>query len=163
MMRHSTCGGRHETVAEARECEGNRSAGVATYGVNRPARERVTSRVKTSRVTEDGIYINPGNREIYRVVFAVHGSGKLYASKLFILHESTRSPEGKVIVPAKIGYRYEPGAMRIIQATWKMSRAQAKEFGDLYGCCVKCGRPLTDPLSIERGMGDTCYGKMGAK
>lgn len=25
--------------------------------------------------------------------------------------------------------------------------------------CVNCGRKLTDPVSLERGMGSDCYGK----
>lgn len=26
------------------------------------------------------------------------------------------------------------------------------------GCCARCGRQLTDPISIERGLGPKCYG-----
>lgn len=28
------------------------------------------------------------------------------------------------------------------------------------GCCCRCGRKLTDPVSIQRGIGPECFGKM---
>ncbi|MCK9471672.1 MAG: DUF6011 domain-containing protein [Bacilli bacterium] len=27
--------------------------------------------------------------------------------------------------------------------------------------CLRCGRKLSDPVSIARGYGSTCYGKLG--
>lgn len=37
----------------------------------------------------------------------------------------------------------------------------AKRFGDLYGRCMKCSRTLTEPTSIERGIGPICADKLG--
>jgi hypothetical protein len=39
--------------------------------------------------------------------------------------------------------------------------AAAKETGLLTGRCSCCGRELTDPASIEIGIGPICLGKMG--
>lgn len=43
----------------------------------------------------------------------------------------------------------------------RLTPGQAKAFGDLYHFCVCCGKELTVPLSIERGVGPVCWGKMG--
>ena len=36
----------------------------------------------------------------------------------------------------------------------------AKEYGDLYGACLRCDRDLTDELSVQRGIGPICFGNM---
>ena len=41
----------------------------------------------------------------------------------------------------------------------KMSLADAKKFGALYGTCCVCGRTLTDEVSIEAGIGPVCAQK----
>ncbi len=38
----------------------------------------------------------------------------------------------------------------------RMTVEQAKEFGILYGKCVKCGRHLSDAESVERAIGPVC-------
>lgn len=36
----------------------------------------------------------------------------------------------------------------------------AARMGDESGICALCGRELTDPVSIERGIGPVCAGKL---
>lgn len=42
-----------------------------------------------------------------------------------------------------------------------MSLEDAKEFGRETGVCISCGALLTDPVSIEAGIGPTCATKWG--
>lgn len=43
----------------------------------------------------------------------------------------------------------------------RLTSTQAKQFGDLHHFCLCCGRELTVPLSIERGVGPICWEKLG--
>lgn len=61
---------------------------------------------------------------------------------------------------AKVQFQYEQGAIHHIQAEWRMTLEQAKEFGVLYGTCMVCGRTLTDERSIAAGIGPICAGKV---
>jgi hypothetical protein len=35
--------------------------------------------------------------------------------------------------------------------------AQMQMAGRLWGHCCRCGKALTDPVSLERGIGPDCY------
>lgn len=98
------------------------------------------------QVTEDGMYQNPNNGEIYKVQIAKQGSGHLYAKKLTQVGDDW-------------AFEYVSGLIRSIRADWKMTLEQAKKFGQLYGVCCRCGAALTDEDSIEAGIGPICAGK----
>lgn len=98
----------------------------------------------------DGTYVLNGS--IYKVRHAVHGSGRQYASLL--------------VPPAQEGadatWEYKGQApLRQLTAEHLLTAELAKQYGALYGVCVRCGRVLTREDSIERMMGSTCYGKSG--
>lgn len=42
-----------------------------------------------------------------------------------------------------------------------LTREQAKQFSELYGCCINCRKTLTDELSISRGVGKDCWKNLG--
>ncbi len=95
----------------------------------------------------EGTYRTPDG-DIYRVVLAVHGSGRPYARKLVVVehgHAEWEMAKGMV-------FRLRP--------EWKLTLEQAAEFGRLYGVCAHCAAPLTDPTSIARGIGPICAGKL---
>lgn len=99
---------------------------------------------------EAGFYVI--DRQVYKVIRAVHGSGHLYAKKLMV--PATYEERGRWV--------HAPGAMRELREFGVQLTLQvAQELGQLYGMCVKCGATLTDEESIERGMGPVCYAKMG--
>lgn len=79
---------------------------------------------------------------VYKVQRAVHGSGRLYAKVL-----------------TETGFTYAPGAVRKLGPEHKMSLEQAREYGRLYGRCVRCHKELTDEDSIEAGIGPVCQNK----
>jgi hypothetical protein len=112
-------------------------AEVRTCSAPAAARHRVAP---AGPVTE-GMYVKGG--VVYRVVKAVHGSGHLYAQRL-----------------TGDGFEMARGMVHKLSQADRMSIADAKAYGDLYGRCVRCQRDLTKPDSIARGMGDICAGKI---
>lgn len=108
---------------------------------------------KLHAVTE-GMYRLP-NGDIYKVQKAIHGSGQLYAKKLVKLEEPTtvRGQE------AHYAFEMARGAIKALRPEYRMTREDAKEFGDLYGCCCRCGTVLTDEKSRDLGLGPVCAEK----
>lgn len=58
-------------------------------------------------------------------------------------------------------WEYDKGAIVMLRkqehAVWQeVSLEDAKEFGKAFGCCMVCGRTLTNPDSIEAGIGPIC-------
>lgn len=91
----------------------------------------------------EGMYQKDG--KTYKVQRAVaQGSGNLYAKVFDELSEK---------------FVYAPGMVRKLAEADRMNLEQAKEFGDLYGICCRCGRALTDEDSIARGIGPVCATK----
>jgi hypothetical protein len=110
----------------------------------------------------DGMYVKveSGRQDVLKVYKAVHGSGKMCAKRLHVAVEPERDEDGKVTAPATIEWEYLGLAVRFLRGHRKMTLDEAIEFGQIYGCCVRCGATLTLEESIERAMGKTCYGKM---
>lgn len=92
---------------------------------------------------EAGIYLFQD--QIFKVQRAIYGSNHMYA-KLLVKGENG----------AKSGFQRAPGAIRNLRPEHKMTLDQAKQFGKIYGCCVRCGRILTKESSIDQFMGDWC-------
>lgn len=59
----------------------------------------------------------------------------------------------------KATWVYRPGVMKAFQTWLPVDAAQAAEFGKMFGACFVCGRTLTDPKSVEAGIGPVCAGK----
>lgn len=100
-------------------------------------------------VQDAGMYQNPDTNVIYKVQSAIHGSGRLYAKRL-VVDGNTNA----------VSFGYDRGAIKNLNARWRMTSEQAKEFGALYGSCMVCGRTLTNEASIEAGIGPVCAGKL---
>jgi len=88
----------------------------------------------------EGIHL--AGDQIFKVQVAHHGSGKKYAKQL-----NKNSGSFDYVGRAPFGQLSEETLMTL---------AQAKEFGHLYGMCIKCGRTLTDEGSIAAGIGPIC-------
>lgn len=104
------------------------------------------------KVESAGMFRNPFNGDVYKVQKAVHGSGHLYAKKLETIGEGADA-EGAFVM-AK-------GAIFQLRESWRMTLAEAEEYGLLYGVCCVCSATLTDETSIARGIGPVCAGKAG--
>ena len=85
-----------------------------------------------------GLHVLDG--EVYRVVVS-RGSGRPYALRL---------------VEAPGAFEYAPGAVRRLSEDTMMTLDEARDYGVRYGVCAACGRTLTNPESIEYGIGPIC-------
>jgi hypothetical protein len=104
---------------------------------------KLVASVTAKETGTEGIYFFEG--EYYKVQRAVHGSGRLY-SKKFDREEESWS---------------RGGSLGKLTPEFLVTQEQAKQFGDLYGQCIRCHATLTDEESIERGVGPICFSKMG--
>lgn len=94
---------------------------------------------------EEGYYLIDGG--IFKVRRTKDGE-RQYGMRL-----SVRDGRGK--------WEFEQGAMRVIREQGvKLTLEEAASFGHLHGLCAVCGRTLTDPKSVERGIGPVCAGKL---
>lgn len=110
---------------------------------------------------KEGVYRNPDTGEYWVARHRINEpNSPLNACIVIIREQPVCDPQTKKIIqPAKIGFEYVRGGIRTLHPSWRLTEEQAKEFGDLYGSCIKCGSELTKETSIARGMGDTCAGK----
>lgn len=131
--------------------EGKRIIDTMLQLPEHPAAVAAKREAEALHAVTEGMYRLP-NGDIYKVQKAVHGSGHLYAKKLVKLEEPTtvRGQE------AHYAFEMARGAIKALRPEYRMTREDAKEFGDLYGACVKCGKTLTDEASIKRGIGPKC-------
>jgi hypothetical protein len=88
---------------------------------------------------EIGMY-RVANGDIYRVQRS-RESGRLYAKKLDWANNS---------------FVYEAGALRVLTADDRMTLDEAKAWGVETGICCVCSAFLTDPKSVEAGIGPVC-------
>jgi hypothetical protein len=98
-----------------------------------------------NRVTDPGLYklTTDSGTSIYRVRKS-RMSDRLYAEKVIPNGDGTAN------------FAYHPKAMGLLQASDKLTWAEARAFGAAYGSCVACGRTLSDARSLVQGYGNTC-------
>lgn len=109
---------------------------------------------------KEGVYRNPDTGELWAARHRINEpNSPLYACIIIIRQQPVLGPNKEIIEPAKIGFEYVRGGIRTLHPSWRLTVEQAKEFGNLYGVCLKCGSELSKEDSIERGMGPVCAGK----
>lgn len=98
-----------------------------------------------------GMYMVGEN--IYKVQKA-KTSDNLYAKKLVVTWPEECDGEH-----SKIIFVYAPGIVATLNPGDRMTLDAAVNFGVLYGTCCNCGKLLTNPESIEAGLGPICAAK----
>jgi hypothetical protein len=171
-IRCGRSGHSHDTVAEVRACQiptptktlqmagapnGLRSFETTKTDVGYtsartgPVIKAAKPKPFDSQNLEDGFYEVQGR--VYKVIVAVHGSGRKYA-KLWNFDTGE--------------WDYNRGGIREIRPEHRMTAERrievAKSYGlnpdsPLYGRCWMCHRPLTDETSISLGIGPICKDK----
>jgi hypothetical protein len=96
---------------------------------------------------EDGVYRVEGT--FYMVQHAVHGSGNQYAKRIEITEDG------------QVSATYAAGMIRNIRPEHRITGDEAAAFGQVYGVCVFCIRPLTDERSKAVGYGRKCADNHG--
>lgn len=71
------------------------------------------------------------------------------------LHASTDEETGRITTWST----YLGSAARFVTAEMRMTEAQAAAWGHKVGVCCCCGRLLSNPESVELGIGPICRGK----
>lgn len=157
-IRCGHCGKYHQSVADVFACSqsgdvpavAERSDANLVLDIPLPTVQDYQFLRNTLRDVTEGFYETPDG-VIYKVVRAVHGSGHLYAKRLYHVVDDNGDTRGQ--------FNIERGAIRRLRPEWKLSRERAVELGKLYGFCIRCGAILTDETSIAQGMGPICAGR----
>lgn len=97
--------------------------------------------IKKDPATE-GFYFY--NNEVYQVVKSKVGNN--YAK--ILIHSGKKGR-----------WEYVKGMVNILTEEHLISVSQAKEFGRDHGFCMVCGRTLTDPFSVQNGIGPICINR----
>jgi hypothetical protein len=183
MFKHPHCNGYHSTAGEARMCQfGTLSVEARTTPTRVPPKsnnqdspplaklksealsrsERSACLVRPVQTAAEGFYRTPDG-DYYKVIMALHGSGRPYAKRLEVVSHAVKSPDGTFLRPAETRWVMAKAWVYKLKPEWKLGVEEAGEFGRLYGQCIKCHLPLTKEESIARGMGDICAGVAGSK
>lgn len=118
------------------------SADLCTKGfISERIAEYQSAPKRAVKETEPGYYTKDGK---YYVVVLNKAKTHTYAKELITF------PNGKV------SWEYKSGAVRQLGDLAPLSIEEAAKWGHLHGKCIVCCRPLTDPQSVEAGIGPTC-------
>lgn len=79
-------------------------------------------------------------------------------------NKSKTSTYAKVLAKSEAGrwfWAYAPGVGVTLADSTPLTLREAASFGHLHGVCIRCCADLTDPESVQRGIGPVCAKKMG--
>lgn len=134
----------------ARPCELGKSEASAHIDVlvKQPWKSRDRKPAQRREAAGEGYYFKDG--EYVQVKFNRAGTNR-YG---LVLRQS--DAEG-----GRWKWEYQQGIQFKVDEDDRLTPEQAAEFGRLYGQCCVCARLLTDPVSVERGIGPICEGRLG--
>ena len=93
-----------------------------------------------------------------RFVYYLGPDGKwFYAGGLYNNGSLFRGTKGSKLSPRSPVFKGIVYLVRMMNSDFETPMMLQHE-----GCCGKCGRRLTDPVSIERGIGPKCYSLLAA-
>ena len=72
------------------------------------------------------------------------------------VYRDSGRPYALRLVEAPGAFEYAPGAVRHLSEDTMMTLEEARDYGVRHGVCAACGRTLTNPESIEYGIGPVC-------
>lgn len=78
----------------------------------------------------------------------------------------TRTYAKQLVVPGdnrNAYWQYAPGVGAELADLTALTVDEARRLSHLHGVCVICGTRLTDPKSVERGIGPVCIKKIGGR
>jgi hypothetical protein len=112
--------------------------------------QRATARRTAAPTTEPGYYVD-ANHDVYVVVPNKAGT-RTYAKKLVF----TTDVDGD----RRAHWDYVPGAIYGLEGLKVLTVEEAARLGHLHGFCVICAKALTDPKSVEQGIGPVCIKRL---
>lgn len=105
----------------------------------------------------DGVY--RWNDTFYKVYHTIHGAN-VQVAKVLHLQEAGTDANGKQLWSGEWEYVGKK-PLYTLRPEHKLTKEEAKQFGLVYGMCVRCARDLTREESIHVGYGPTCAGHEG--
>jgi hypothetical protein len=105
----------------------------------------------------DGVYRH--DDKFYKVYHTVHGANVQVAKVLHVTATGT-DEDGKQLWKGTWEYVGKK-PLYTLKPEHKLTKEEAKQFGLVYGMCVRCTRDLTREESIHVGYGPTCAGIEG--
>ncbi len=102
-------------------------------------------------------HLTPTQREAfdtYTALYKERGIQKKYADTLFLAATGFAQVPYFMDLPDEVAER----VTRLLKP--EHLRFVAARLGDETGVCAICGKELTDPESVERGIGPVCAGKL---
>lgn len=131
--------------------------------------EVLLRRPKSKNAVEVPVGIHGLGDEIFKVQKSPT-TGNVYAKRLVKTRALCKghSQNGELVYcdqglcefdPWDVEFFYAQGAVAKLSEETLLSLAEAKQFGLLYGTCIRCGRTLTDEGSIAEGIGPVCATK----
>jgi hypothetical protein len=103
-----------------------------------------------AKSADPGYYVTANGT--FLVVVKNRNGDRTYAKRLVVTKSNGRT---------KARWQYAPGMGQAVAEMTPMTLAQAAQFGHLHGVCLVCCRQLTDPESVQRGIGPVCATKVG--
>jgi hypothetical protein len=104
-------------------------------------------------------YYQAGENLFHFEMMPLYKGGSKMTPKLFkLIKGQVYSPKAGKVVP-KGKWAYAGGALdgkKKLAGATKISVAQAGKLGLSYGFCIRCGRYLSDPVSVANGIGPVC-------
>ncbi len=78
-----------------------------------------------------------------------------------VVNSKTGNRYAKILIEEgkKGRWEYIKGMVNTLNVSHLISLSEAKKFGHEHGFCVVCGRTLTDPTSVQNGIGPICAGR----
>jgi hypothetical protein len=125
----------------------NRAGETKTVTIGAPAGATKWGKVFTIAQTPtvpEGYYVK--DDDVYKV--RVSKAGNTYATVLTKITTDSGAVKGK--------WEYAAGTIRNLTADDAITIEQAAKYGNLHGFCAICGKTLTDPASVQRGIGPVC-------
>ena len=108
---------------------------VTGFGNNVARIAQAPRPVVADKVTEIGFYLHEG--VAYKVVKS--GIGRLYAKRV-----------------TSRGFVYDEGAISTLSASELMTAEEVRVYSRSCGICANCSVELSDPISVEIGLGTHC-------
>jgi hypothetical protein len=97
-----------------------------------------------------GYYITDGGE--YVVVVLTKDKARTYAKRLVITERGEKK---------RASWDYAPGVGASVAHMTPLTVEAAAAFGHMHGFCLICTKPLSDPASVQRGVGPTCAKRLG--
>ena len=128
--------------------------GRVTVTFRSPTGRHVTLRARCRAPQEDGRWVTCSLEEAKVVFFEVPSGGAGWSDKV-----ARVTRRGGLVLDVGTDDARAWCARQLLRFLAGQPLPEGLEVWE-ESCCGRCGRELTDPVSVERGVGPECYGKI---